>query len=62
MKIDIDENSIYTYEEVAKILRVHPQTILRNYIHRYGLKATRRGNRLYISGRDLKEFLTKDKG
>jgi len=56
MAIVIEGIKFYTVQEVAKALRVTPQTV-RAYIKRGKLKGKRIGRPILITENNLKEFL-----
>lgn len=49
-------NKLYTVQEVADLLNVHPQTI-KNYIEAKKLKASWFGNRWRIKQEEVKRFI-----
>lgn len=51
----------YTVDELAKLLKLHPETI-RRYLKKGKIEASKMGKRYRISDEDLKRFLEESKG
>lgn len=56
MPTEIEGIKFHTVPEVAKVLRITPQTV-RAYIREGKLKAQRIGRPIYVTDKNLREFL-----
>lgn len=60
MSIKMDKEQVLTVQEVARLLKIHWQTVL-NYIKAGRLKAVKIGKGYRITQADLKAFINKNK-
>jgi len=53
------ENQVFTPDEVAKILKMHAQTV-RKWVREGKIKASKIGSDIRITGKSINEFISKN--